>query len=83
MSLLSRLERALGRYAIPDLSLYVVIGQVFVFLMALFGINLIGLITLQAKLVFKGEIWRLFSFMFEPTVLTNGAFGIMLTVFGW
>jgi hypothetical protein len=37
MSLLDRLERSLGRYAIPNLALYLVIGQVFVLLAFLLG----------------------------------------------
>jgi len=32
MSFLDRLERALGRYAIPNAGLYLVIGQAFVLL---------------------------------------------------
>ena len=83
MPLLNRLERALGRFAIENLTLYLVIGQVFVFLMALLGRDLTGLIALQAGLVLKGQVWRLFSFVFEPQSLTNGAFGVTLTVFGW
>jgi len=83
MPLLNRLERALGRFAIENLTLYLVIGQVFVFLMALLGRDLTGLIALQAGLVLKGQVWRLFSFVFEPQSLTNVAFGVTLTVFGW
>ena len=38
MSFLDQLERALGRYAIRNLGLYLVIAQVFVFLTAMFGL---------------------------------------------
>ena len=38
MSLLDKLERALGRFAIPGISLYLVIGQVFVVLATMAGI---------------------------------------------
>ena len=83
MALLNRLERLFGRFAIENISLYLVIGQVFIFLMALLGRDLTGLIALQAGLVLNGEVWRLFSFVFQPTLLTNGSFGVMLAVFGW
>jgi len=83
MPLLNRLERALGRFAIENLALYVVVGQAFVFLMAILGRDLTGLISLQAGLVFQGQVWRVFSFVFEPQSLSSGAFGVTLTVFGW
>jgi len=83
MSLLTRLERLFGRFAIENLTIYLVIGQVFVFLMALLGRDLVGLIALKGSLVLQGEVWRPFSFVFEPQSLTNGAFGVTLTVFGW
>ncbi len=66
MSLLTRLERLFGRLAIENLSLYLVIGQVFVFLLAMLGRDLTGLIALQADHVVAGEFWRLFTFVFEP-----------------
>ena len=83
MGSLNRLERALGRYAIPNISLYLVIGQVFVFLLALLGRNLGELLVLQGARVLQGEGWRLFTFVFVPSILTNKAWGLVMTVFGW
>lgn len=66
MGLLNRLERALGRYAIPNLALYLIGGQV-MFL----GFNLLaqfnlGRIMLVPVLVLHGEVWRLVTFVLVP-----------------
>jgi hypothetical protein len=81
MSLLDKLERALGRFAIPNLSLYLVIGQVFVLLAYLAGrINLTGFLLVPA-LVTQGEWWRVFSFLLMPP--PPGMFGYIFVAFAW
>jgi hypothetical protein len=66
MGLLNRLERHLGRFAIPNLSLYLIGGQVMFFGFALLGQFDLGRIILVPALVLEGEIWRLFSFVLVP-----------------
>lgn len=84
MGFLNRLERAFGRLAIPNISLYLVMGQVFVFLMALLGRDLTESMVLQgARVLNNGEVWRLFTFVFVPDILTNRALSLVLVVFGW
>ncbi len=68
MGLLNRLERALGRYAIPNLALYLIGGQVLFFSLAMLaGFNL-GRITLVPVRVLYGEVWRLGTFALVPPV---------------
>ena len=59
MSLLDKLERLLGRAAIPHLSLLIVIGQVFVLLSALLGLLDLSYFILVPALARQGEWWRL------------------------
>jgi hypothetical protein len=81
MSLLDKLERSLGRYAIPNLSLYFVVGQVFVLLGNLAGqIDLRHFVLLPA-LVLQGDWWRLFSFLLMPP--PPGMFGYLFVAFAW
>ena len=66
LSLLDRLEKKFGRYAIPNLGLYIVIGQVGVLgfvLMTQFEIERIAYVPAH---VLNGEIWRIFTFIFIP-----------------
>jgi hypothetical protein len=66
MSLLNRLERALGRFAIPNLSLYLVIGQVFVWSMSYLGFFNSERVALLPLAVREGEPWRVVTFLFYP-----------------
>jgi hypothetical protein len=70
MSFLSRLERALSRFAIPDLSLYLILGQVMILGFALLGQFDIGRIMLLPAAVRAGELWRLGTFLLVPPVTT-------------
>jgi Pyruvate/2-oxoacid:ferredoxin oxidoreductase delta subunit len=66
MSLLTKLERFLGRFAVPNLSLYLVIGQVFFWGLALMTGFDLGHIALLPVAVVAGEVWRLATFVFVP-----------------
>jgi hypothetical protein len=83
MSLLTKLERALGRFAIPNLSLYLVAGQVLFWGLALMtGFNLERIALLPAAVV-AGEPWRLVTFLFFPPSLSLSAFALVMMAFGW
>ncbi|MDB6168757.1 MAG: hypothetical protein JWM88_1621 [Verrucomicrobia bacterium] len=81
MPLLPKLERFLGRFAIPNLSLYLVIGQVFVLLSALLGLLDLGNFLFVPELARQGEWWRLFTMVFMPP--PPGLFGYALVAFAW
>ena len=66
MALLNRLERIFGRLAVPNISLYLVVGQV-----AFWGLALLGgfdpeRLKLLPWAVRGGEVWRLFTFLLVP-----------------
>ncbi len=83
MSLLTKLERILGRLAIPNLSLYLVAGQVLFWgLAALTGFNLERIDLLPAA-VYAGEAWRLVTYLFRPPGAGTGALAIVLIAFAW
>lgn len=79
MSFLEKIERALGRYAIPNLALYIVIGQTFVLLAVLLGKLDLRWIMLVPGLVLEGEWWRVITFVFMPP--PPGLFGYIFTAF--
>ena len=64
------LERRLRRYAVHDLMKYIVIGQGVVYLLLLawptLGYRLYSLMTLTRAGLFRGEIWRLVTFILVP-----------------
>lgn len=66
--LINKLERKIGRYAIPNLTMYViglyVIG--YVLQLAPGSVNLSQYLTLNVSLILKGQIWRLVSWLLIP-----------------
>jgi hypothetical protein len=83
MSLLSKIERSLARFAIPNLSLYLVIGQVLFWGLALMtGFNLERIALLPAA-VMTGEVWRLATFLFFPPSLSSDTLSIVFMAFAW
>ena len=66
MAFLNRLERVFGRFAIPNLSLYLVIGQVFFWGVSYLGLFQLERIALLPAAVYAGEYWRIFTFLWLP-----------------
>ena len=66
MSWLKRLERRLEPFAIPNLTLYIVIGQTFVYLTVLLGLLDPMKVVFVPAFVLQGEVWRLLTFVFFP-----------------
>ena len=83
MSLLNKLERTLGRFAIPGLSLYLVMAQVACWSLAIFGRLDPERIALLPAAVRAGEIWRLVTFLALPPDFGTGAFSVVFTAFAW
>ncbi len=78
MSLLDSLERRFRRYAIPNVTLYLVLGQVLFFVFAITGRFVLGRVVLIPERVLTGEWWRLITFLFVPPA-TNPIFAF----FAW
>lgn len=79
--MLDFLERKFGRLAVANLTLYLVIGQVFVLLSAMAGLLDLTKFVLVPGAVLAGEWWRLFTFPFFPP--PPGWFGYLFVAFAW
>ncbi|HEY1695068.1 MAG TPA: rhomboid family intramembrane serine protease [Polyangiaceae bacterium] len=65
--LLARLERSIGRFAIPNLITIIVAGMGLVWAMQTFAhVDVMPRITLDMGAVLRGEVWRLVTFLFIP-----------------
>ncbi len=65
-SILARLERRIGRYAIPNLIGLVVGGMAIVWVLSLLKPGFQDRLTLDIGAVRHGEVWRLVTFLFIP-----------------
>ncbi len=62
---LNNLERKIGKYAITNLSLYIIIAYVIGYLLAYTGY--MGIFTLHPYYIFNNyQIWRIFTWIFVP-----------------
>lgn len=66
MDLLTRLERKFGRYAIPNLSLYIVVTYAAGYLLMLTSSRLLNYLTLEPYYILRGQVWRLVSWLLIP-----------------
>lgn len=66
------------RWAIPNLMLYIVMGSVAVYLLDMFSQYAASqLLTFIPAAIFRGQIWRLITFIFVP--LNGGMLGVLGT----
>lgn len=78
MKWIDRLDAKFGRFAVPNLTLFLIVGQVLAFLvnsspMADGAAPLLDGIRLEPDKVLAGEWWRLITFLFDPPI-TNPLF---------
>jgi hypothetical protein len=83
MSWLHRFERRLEPFALTNVSLYIVIAQVFLLFAGMFQLlDVHGVCTLVPVLVTEGgDWWRIFTFAFIPP-FPGSAFGAVFVAFG-
>ncbi len=66
MQLINTLERRFGKIGIPNLTYYLIAGQVVTYLLAYASPSYRDLLTLQGNMVLQGQLWRLVTFLFVP-----------------
>jgi len=70
VTLLDRLERHLGQFAITGLIRYVVMLNALVYLMVRLNPENISILIFDRDLILHGQIWRVFSWIFIPTTFS-------------
>ncbi len=83
MNFMNKMEKKFGKYAIPNLSMYLIAGFVLGYVLQLipFGDeNLSQLFTFNPYYIFQGQIWRLFTWVITPPE-DLGIFTIIMLIF--
>jgi len=78
MRVLDYLDKKIGRFAVPNLTIYLIAGQSFFYLMYLTGKLDRGATYLSADLLLAGEWWRIFTLPLDPPRQ-----GLIFTLFAW
>jgi hypothetical protein len=76
--LLDLLEKKIGRYAVPNITVYLIAGQTFFYLLFLTGKAERDVTLLSAALLMAGEWWRLATMIFDPPRMSP-----LFVLFAW
>ena len=78
---LDKLERRWGKYAIQNLSLYLIICYAFGYIIQMINPNFFYYLTLEPAQVLRGEVWRLFTWVVMPPSSSNLIFTLLMLYF--
>ena len=71
MNFLNKMERKFGKYAIRNLTRYIIltyiIGYVLYYISAYGSVNILGHLALNPGAILRGEVWRLFTWVLITT----------------
>lgn len=65
-SFLNKMERKFGRYAIPNLTLYIIGTYILGYVIQLTAWNVLGYLYLNPNAILHGQVWRLVSWVLIP-----------------
>lgn len=77
--MLDKLERKFGRFAVPHLMRWLVIGMASVYVLYMIRPQLIFYLNFVPSYVAKGQVWRIFTFPFMPPL--SNVFLTLLSLF--
>ena len=66
MNWLNKLERRFGRFAVPNLTMYLIGAYIIGYGIYYLVPNLLLWITLEPGLILRGQVWRLVSWVLIP-----------------
>ncbi len=79
MSFLDKLEKKIGKYAIKNLMLYVIIAYAVGYFLYISGnFSAVMALNLNPAEILHGQVWRIFTFLIEPPSLTSPIFFIFV-----
>lgn len=59
-------ERRFRKFSITNLTMYIIVGKVFCFLLDLLNSPIYDMLTFNASAIMSGQVWRLITYMFVP-----------------
>ena len=66
MKFLNKMERKFGKYALHNLSMYIISFYVIGYMITMFAPRTMVLLALEPELILQGQVWRLFSWVLVP-----------------
>lgn len=79
MNFLNKMERRFGRYALTNLSLYIVLTYAAGYLLYMITPQVLTYMTLEPAMILRGQVWRIVSWLLIPPS-TQNIFFILITL---
>lgn len=79
-NLLNKMERKIGRYAIPNLIIWLLAGYAIGFTLMYINPEILALMTLEPCYILKGQVWRLITWVLMPPD-TSVLFAVIMMLF--
>lgn len=76
---LNKMERRFGRYALTNLSLYIVLTYAAGYLLYMITPQVLTYMTLEPAMILRGQVWRIVSWLLIPPS-TQNIFFILITL---
>ena len=67
MNFLNKMERKIGKYAIPNLMIYLIAAYCIGFVIYTVNPNFMLMLTLSPYHILHGQVWRLITWILMPT----------------
>lgn len=80
MNFLNKMERKYGRYALRNLSMYIIATYIAGYLITIVAPQIMGYLTLEPAMILRGQVWRLVTWLLVPPTRLD-IFTIIMLVF--
>ncbi len=80
MNFLNKMERKFGKYAIPNLVVYLLIGYAIGYVVEIIQPALLSYLTLEPAYILRGQIWRLITWVLIPPSGSIYGYGILFVL---
>ena len=81
MKFLQKMERKFGRHAIPGLTRFIIAAYAIGYLFSFINPGILNYLTLEPALIFRGQVWRLITWILIPPSGSNILFFVIMLVF--
>ncbi len=81
MNFMNKLERKFSRYAVSNLTMYLIFGYVAGYVLSMFSPTLLMYLSLDPYQVFRGQVWRLVTWVLLPPSTQSIIFYVIMMLF--
>lgn len=81
MNFMNKLERKFSRYAISNLTMYLIFGYVVGYVLSRISPGMLGYLTLDVYQILHGQIWRLVTWVLIPPSTQHIIFYVIMMLF--